>query len=862
MRLLTLSLTLACPLLLAACGGGGDPPPAAPPATVQLGGTLAGLGAGRSVVIADASGPSASLNANGSYSLAVAQGTAYDLRIAAQPPGQTCAIANGSGTAAADVTNIAVTCKDDIVPPEARLVTGTLSGLGAGKSTVLQLQAESGLQETSVNADGSFSFPQPVAGSYTVTVRTAPAGQSCTVASGSAITVTCAATATSYKLGGTMSGNAGVVILRNDSSGELLTVGANGAFSFVQPLLPGGRYAVAVLDHGGSQVCSVAGGSGTADADVTALRVHCAAVVADPAPPPPVVAPSVPAGLTLTYGVKAFHLAWSAVAAPAGGGAVSYRLFEDPDGAGPTASTQIGGALGGTTYTHVVTSPLHTRLNAQYALQACNSAGCGSPTASVTPDVNRAIAYLKASNAQLGDQFGTVVAISADGNTLAVGAPFEDGGVAGVDGNQADNSVANAGAVYVFTRSGAVWSHQAYLKASNPGGTDTFALSLALSGDGNTLAVGAPLEDSNATGVNGDGSNNLAVDAGAVYVFGRSGGAWSQQAYLKGAATGAGDQFGHAVGLSADGNTMVVGVPLEDGSTDGVNGDQTLRFTTNAGAAYVFTRTGATWSQQAYLKAGNVQMQDRFGQSVAVSGDGATVAVGAHFEDGNGTGLAGDPFSNGMPNSGAAYVFTASGGVWSQQAYVKASNTGNGDQFGFAVALSGNGDTLAVAANTEAGNGTGVNGGAQADNSALQAGAVYVFSRSAGTWAQQAYVKASNTRALATFGNALALASDGNTLAVGSRFEFSNATGIGGNQADTSAFSAGAVYLFTRAASVWTQAAYLKAPNAQANDQFGVSVSLTGDGGTLAVGASREAGALGAGQADNSADSAGAVYLY
>jgi hypothetical protein len=136
-------------------------------------------------------------------------------------------------------------------------------------------------------------------------------------------------------------------------------------------------------------------------------------------------------------------------------------------------------------------------------------------------------------------------------------------------------------------------------------------------------------------------------------------------------------------------------------------------------------------------------------------------------------------------------VFTRTGGVWSQQAYVKASNTEVSDQFGASLALSG--DSLAVGAPGEDSNATGINGN-QADNSASTSGAVYVFTRTGGVWSQQAYVKASNTGALDEFGTSLALS--GNTLAIGAYFEDSNATGIGGNQSDNSAQDSGAVYVY------------------------------------------------------------------
>jgi hypothetical protein len=205
----------------------------------------------------------------------------------------------------------------------------------------------------------------------------------------------------------------------------------------------------------------------------------------------------------------------------------------------------------------------------------------------------------------------------------------------------------------------------------------------------------------------------------------------AQQAYLKASNTGAADQFGFSVSVSDD--TVVVGALGEDSSATGVNGNQADNSANGAGAAYVFVRSGATWSQQAYLKASNTSTADEFGWSVAVSGD--TLVVGALFEASNATGVNGNQADNSAPNSGAAYVFVRSGVTWSQQAYLKASNTGVGDQFGYSVSVSG--DTVVVGAAGDDSNATGVNGN-QADNSANNAGAAYVFVRSGTTWSQQA----------------------------------------------------------------------------------------------------------------------------
>ena len=390
-------------------------------------------------------------------------------------------------------------------------------------------------------------------------------------------------------------------------------------------------------------------------------------------------------------------------------------------------------------------------------------------------------AYLKASNTGAGDGFGESIAISGD--TIVVTAPFEASNAAGVNGNSGDNSASSAGAAYVFVRAGGVWSQQAYLKASNPGASDRFGESVAISGD--TIVVGSTGEDSSSSGVNGDGGNNALVDSGAAYVFVRNGGAWSQQAYLKASNPGASDSFGGAVGISGD--TIVVGANAERSSTTGVNGG-TNDSAFQAGAAYVFTRAGGSWTQQAFLKASNTDSGDRFGPENAVSGD--TVVVGANGEDSATTGVGGNQADNSAPGSGAAYVFVRSGGLWTQQAYLKASNTGAGDNFGFPVALDG--DLLGVGAVAEDSAATGIDGNA-ADNTASDAGAAYLFSRTGGSWAPRAYLKASNTDSGDGFGPVNV---SGRTVVTGAAFEDSNATGVDSDGANNSAGSSGAAYVF------------------------------------------------------------------
>jgi hypothetical protein len=274
------------------------------------------------------------------------------------------------------------------------------------------------------------------------------------------------------------------------------------------------------------------------------------------------------------------------------------------------------------------------------------------------------------------DQFGVSVAVY--GSTIVVGADH--------------NAAGYAGAAYVFVRSNGVWSQQAELTASDGAVDDGFGASLALSGS--TLVVGAP----------GHGST------GAAYVFVRSHGIWSQEAELTASDGAADDSFGDSVALS--GPAALVGAPLK-GSDD-------------AGAAYVFTRSGPTWSQEAEFTATDGAAQDYFGSSVAVSGSTAVVgapAGGSH-----------------EAAPGRAYVFLRSNGVWSQQTELTASDSAADDEFGISVSLDRS--TALVGAPFAA---------------PTHDGAVYVFVRSGNVWSQQAKVTSSPREQGADFGFAVAL---------------------------------------------------------------------------------------------------------
>lgn len=329
-------------------------------------------------------------------------------------------------------------------------------------------------------------------------------------------------------------------------------------------------------------------------------------------------------------------------------------------------------------------------------------------------------AYIKASNTRAGAGFGT--AVSLHGDTLAIGSWTESSGATGVNSDQGDTSAPESGAAYVFVRNGTTWSQQAYVKASNTRSLARFGNSVAV--DGNTLAVGSAGESSNAKGVNGNQADTSAPGTGAAYVFVRSGDSWTQQAYLKASNTSTSSNLtgGFSISIAVSGDTLAVGGFVEPSSATGTNGDSSDRSAPNAGAVYVYRRSGNTWAQEAYLKPPNTRSLALFGYSLALDGD--NLVVGSCNESSNATGIDGSLNDTSSPNAGAAYLFTRAGGAWTQASYLKASNTRADALFGYSVAISAT--RIAVGSRFESSGATGVDGN-QSDTSAPYAGAVYVF---------------------------------------------------------------------------------------------------------------------------------------
>ncbi|MGA2163451.1 MAG: hypothetical protein ABSH36_03170 [Solirubrobacteraceae bacterium] len=380
--------------------------------------------------------------------------------------------------------------------------------------------------------------------------------------------------------------------------------------------------------------------------------------------------------------------------------------------------------------------------------------------------------------------FGYSVALSADGDTALIGAPDDNGGATNEGG---------VGAVWVFARSGSSWTQQGEkLTGTGETGKGEFGKSVALSADGHTAMIGGPADNGG---------------AGAIWVFARSGSTWSQQGEkLVGdcaggcANEGTGEtgegEFGSTVALSEDGDTALIGGPADNGG---------------AGAAWVFARSGSTWSQQGEKLVGDCTASC-VNEGTGETGGGKFATSVALAEDGD-TALIGGPADNG--GAGAVWVFTRSSGAWSQQGQKLTGGGANGEgEFGYSVALSEDGNTAVI-------------GGPE---DAAATGAVWVYTRSGGGWSQQAQKLTGGEEGNSQFGVYVAVSADGNTALIG---------GPGDN------YDAGAAWVFTRSSGVWSQQGpKLTGRGETSEDGFGVSVALSADGDTALIGAPGDDGGL------------------
>lgn len=538
----------------------------------------------------------------------------------------------------------------------------------------------------------------------------------------------------------------------------------------------------------------------------------------------------------------------------------------------------LGHTTDSLTFTTSVSSVLNV-IDARYFVIADNGiAQANSSLKQIHPgQMSNLAGYFKASNTGGGDDFGRNVALSQDGKTMVVNAYFEKSDATGVDGDQGDSTLGGAfGAVYVFrSDDDDNWQQSAYLKAAASDVQDYFGYAIAISADGNTIAIGASHEDSNTTT---DQHNNDAENAGATYLFTYDGSNWSQTAYLKDDQIQAGARFGTELALSDEGTRLVIGSPFYAINTD----NETLA---DAGAVALFELSDGEWQKVAQLSAEYPTAKDRLGFSLDISGDGNVIAIASYLEDSVTQGINGDADNDDAEDAGAVYIFTEQDEKWQPTAYIKSSNSQAGDYFGRSLALDEDGDTLVVGAIYEDSSAMGVDGDKD-DNSVQGSGAAYLFSYVEGQWQEDHYFKGSNSEHNPSedawdknaeswgdqFGKSVAISDDGNTLVVGSTNEDSSVIGINWDENDNSSEDAGAAYLFIKDPVMgWQQQAYIKSPSAEEDDSFATSISLSADGSALAVGAHKESsGSTGINSPDTNRDDddqndenySGAVYLF
>ena len=341
-----------------------------------------------------------------------------------------------------------------------------------------------------------------------------------------------------------------------------------------------------------------------------------------------------------------------------------------------------------------------------------------------------------------------------------------------------------------------IWGQKQKITASDAAQNDQFGYSVAISSDGNTAIVGARYEDPGGVSA-----------AGSAYIFTRSGSSWSEQQKIENPQPAQDDYFGTSVAISGDGNTALVGAYYDD--PGGIN---------NAGSAYIFTRSGGSWSQQANLTTPNPATYGQFGKAVAISG--TTALVGAPYEA-----------PGGVTNGGSVYIFTYSGGSWSEQQRITSSDLSAGDGFGDAVAISSDGTTAIVGVYLSSPG--GVSG----------AGSAYIFTYSGGSWSEQQKIPNPDPATSDLFGYSVAMSGDGNTAIMGVRQE--DPDGVN---------TAGSAYIFTRSGTSWSEQVKLTASDKAAYDFFGCSVAISGDGNTALVGAN--------GNDPDGVDTAGSAYIF
>ena len=401
-----------------------------------------------------------------------------------------------------------------------------------------------------------------------------------------------------------------------------------------------------------------------------------------------------------------------------------------------------------------------------------------------------------------------------------------------------------------------------------------FGGAVAIAADGETIVVGAPDDAGGGLGVGSDPTDRSKPGAGAAYVFARAGSRWAQQAYLKPSTGYGAEHFGAVLSLSADGNTLVVGVP-EDSNPD--RGGASSR---ESGSAFVFVRINGTWRERSYLRASRAADRTHFGASVAVSADGSVIVVGAP-EDSAGVGapIACESYDVLRPSrvcEGAVFVFEGDAGRgWSETAILEVPTLSQvPHHIGHRTTIADDGRTVVTSglrtihafvrsdrwsqeaelvppddardasplwALVASGDARTIVTG----RFARESDHVSIFTRGAGAIVPEGELRARQRRPEANFGRALALSRDGVRLAVGAPYDDDDSMGVNPSRCGQGLAGAGTTYLFAReipTSTSWLEIAYIKPASPQVQMFFGGAVGLDGNGSTLVVGAPRAPG--------------------
>jgi hypothetical protein len=579
--------------------------------------------------------------------------------------------------------------------------------------------------------------------------------------------------------------------LTTDSSSETLVRSANGQFAFAARLVAGTSYHIEISTPPADHTCTVTNGVGAIEtADISNVIVDCRAIEdielslpiawqLDPAKFDDTIPISI-LGQETTVTVRASRASSIMINGSIATSGVASPPIPLPKG--PTTIT-VTIALGAETHTYTLTINRGARPIEQYA-------------------------YIKASNTDAGDQFGAAIALH--GEWLAVGAPGEDSNATTIDGDTGNNSCTDCGAVYLFHRTRATWKLEHYVKAwaigatgfgtslafsddhllvgttagkvfaftfqngtlakeaiivaANGESTDSFGAALSL--DGDILAVGAPREDSAATTVNGDETDNSSLDNGAAYFFHETTpGSWTQEAYLKTPWSQRWQAFGASVftWTYAGDRYVAVGVPGYDDSTPRID----------VGAVVMFLQENGGWTFMWGSGVNQNEPPEALGGSLARAASSTSIPL---FASGSGAPLPGTPSQVGTVKIGYGPGGLVDTLVPSQSTF--------GQRYGAAIGIAGN--MIAAGAPSDFGTSIGIDDPAPVAGVRPDSGAVFLFDVQSLEGTQLGYIKATNPRRTNEFGNAVGFAMD--ELLVAAQFD--------GNQFDVSAFGSGAIYAF------------------------------------------------------------------